>query len=66
MNAKALGERQVSSSHPLMPGMTLRQYYAGLAMASIPLESALTSEYRAMKAVKHADALLAELVKEQP
>jgi hypothetical protein len=49
---------------PLQEGMTLRQYYAGLAMVAIRTsskteESALMAKY----AVEDADALIAELNK---
>ena len=45
------------------PGMTLRQYYAGLAMAQHAKE--YEPKEAAIWAIQYADALLAKLAKEQ-
>ena len=49
-------------------GMTLRQYYAGQALAGINSTWAggATSADLAAECVRHADALIAELEKESP
>lgn len=46
-----------------LPGMTLRQHYAGLAMQAIRSHYGHGPAYTAEMAVEYADALLAELVK---
>lgn len=44
-------------------GMTLRQYYAGQALAGMLAAFRSEPEYAAPKAVQYADALIAELEK---
>lgn len=76
MDAKQLGSMPYSPvadfygpGEPL-PGITLRQHYAGLAMAAMCANPAMCDERKGMPAqlaewaVLHADALLAELAKE--
>lgn len=66
MNAKQLGDTPAFAAvgpNGGQPGMTLRQLYAGLAMAQHAND--YCAEDAATWAVRYADALLAELAKEQ-
>jgi hypothetical protein len=55
-----------AGSYPAEPGMTLREYYAGLAMQGLLQHNVGCSVgYVVMVAVQHADALIAELAKEK-
>lgn len=49
----------------LLTGLTKREYFAGLAMASFFGKSVLPDDKTAKVCVEMADALLAELAKEQ-
>ena len=58
---------QTGGAYSALPGMTLRQWYAGQALSCLGkvwIEGA-TSEDLAVECVRHADALLAELDKKE-
>ena len=74
MKDKPAFPRAINTDHPTYLGMTLREYYAGLAMQGLlrlinKYENAGGFDWDASKlseyAAEQADALIAELQKEQ-
>jgi len=45
------------------PGLTMREYFAGLAMQGMAVNFQATPENAAKKAIEYADALIRELAK---
>ncbi len=69
MNDRPAFPTNESSELNLTPGMTLREYYAGLAMQgllAVPAHQQNSASMYARDAVRCADALIAELAKEKP
>jgi hypothetical protein len=66
MNDRPAFPTNESSELNLTPGMTLREYYAGLAMQGLLMRDSFRPADAARMAVAHADALIAELAQEKP